>query len=111
MIRIYLDDKRDTPKVVEADRYLPYEERRVYTHRTYTAAETIELLKTGEVTFISFDHDLGPAEAGTGYDVARWIEERAHTDPEFVVPDWSIHSANPVGANNIQRAMESAMRA
>lgn len=103
-MRLYLDDLRPTPASVWYDAALPF------THSPKTAWEAIELLKTGEVDFISFDHDLGPAEAGTGYDVARWIEEQAGTNPDFRVPDWSVHSANPVGAGNIQRAMLAAVR-
>lgn len=95
-MRLYLDDIRPTPIG--------------YDTRAYTAAEAIEFLKTGEVTTISFDHDLGPATAGTGYDVARWIEEQCHTT-NFKCPDWHIHSANPVGAGNIDVAMKSAWAA
>lgn len=76
--------------------------------RAYTAQEAIDILKTGKVGLISFDHDLGEPENGTGYDVAKWIEEMAHTDPSFMVPEWAIHSANPVGRENIRRAMWSA---
>ena len=92
-MRLYLDDIRPTPLG--------------YDTRAYTAEEAIDFLKTGLVTEISFDHDLGPSEAGTGYDVAAWIEEQCHTT-EFKCPDWHIHSANPVGGANIQAAMESA---
>ena len=96
-MRLYLDDLRVTP--------------RDFDRRVYTAAEAIAAIEAGGVTLISFDHDLGPEDAGTGYDVARWIEEQAHTDPDFVVPDWRVHSANPVGAGNIHRAMLAAVRA
>ena len=94
MMRLYLDDVRPTPTD--------------YTHRAYTAQEAIALLKTGQVDFLSFDHDLGQPDNGTGYDVARWIEEQAHTVPGFVVPGWAVHSANPVGARNINAAMLAA---
>jgi len=95
-MRLYLDDERKTP----AD----------FNIRTYTAQATIDRLAMGGITFISFDHDLGPEDAGTGYDVAKWIEAQAATNPSFVVPDWHVHSGNPVGARNIQRAMLSAVR-
>src|SRR5438874_440751 len=39
--------------------------------------KAIDLLKTGEVTEISLDHDLGvEIEVGTGYDVLLWIEDQ-----------------------------------
>jgi hypothetical protein len=97
LMRLYLDDLRITPTGFDV--------------RAFTAAEAIEVLKTGNITFISFDHDLGEPECGTGYDVAKWIEEQAHTNSMFVMPDWTVHSGNPVGAGNIQRAMLSADRA
>lgn len=93
MIRIYLDDLRPTPEG--------------FTHRCYTASEAIALLGTGQVEFISFDHDLGPETAGTGYDVARYIEEQVGQGA-LRCPDWSIHSGNPVGARNINAAMLAA---
>lgn len=94
---LYLDDVRPTPDG--------------FNLRAYTAQEAIELLKKGNISSISFDHDLGPEEAGTGYDVAKWIEEEAYTNPNFSTPEWQIHSANPVGIKNIKNAMESADRA
>ncbi len=95
-MRLYLDDLRPTPSDFDA--------------RAYTAAEAIRLLESGAVTLISFDHDLGEPENGTGYDVARWIEEQVATNPDFRMPDWRVHSANPVGAGNIHRAMINANR-
>lgn len=94
--KLYLDDLRDTPEG--------------FNLRAYTAKEAIDMLEKGNISLISFDHDLGPEEAGTGYEVAKWIEEKAYTDPNFAVPDWKIHSANPVGVKNIERAMNSATR-
>jgi hypothetical protein len=91
-----------------------------------SAARAIELLRTGEVVQVSLDHDLGMdghgqtaagiilvrpvEEAGTGYDVAAWIEEQAHAGalPPML---WAIHSANPVGRERIRQAMESAEKA
>jgi hypothetical protein len=93
-MRLYLDDVRPTPDG--------------YDLRAYTAQEAITMLTTGMVTFISFDHDLGEEKNGTGYDVAKWIEEQAYTHSHFIVPDWQVHSANPVGARNIDVAMRSA---
>lgn len=93
-MKLYLDDVRPTPEG--------------FDWRAYTAQEAIELLLRVNVTFISFDHDLGPVEAGTGYDVAKWIEEMTRTQ-SFIPPDYVVHSANPVGKANIIAAMESAL--
>lgn len=93
MIRIWLDDLRTMPEG--------------FTHWARTASEAIDLLRTGTVDEISFDHDLGPEEAGSGYDVAKFIEEQAHLG-KLKPMNWHIHSANPVGRANIEAAMKSA---
>lgn len=77
---IYLDDERPCPAG-----WIPAK----------TAAEAIALLSAGGVDVISLDHDLGPPEAGTGYDVICWIEERVFTDPTYEAPEIDIHTANP----------------
>lgn len=71
-----------------------------------TAPEAIKLLETKKVTLISFDHDLGDG-AGTGYEVAVWIEGAAFL---MQIPRlaWEVHTQNPVGAKNIRAAMEGA---
>jgi len=94
-IRLWLDDVRSMPSP--------------YNFHAKTSQEAIEKLKTGKVTHMSFDHDLGPEEAGTGYDVAKWIEEAAY-NKEISKIAWRVHSANPIGAKNIERAMQSAER-
>jgi hypothetical protein len=70
-----------------------------------TAEEAIELIRSGIVSKISFDHDLG--EGLTGYDVAKEIEDLAREDKIKPI-DYYIHTGNPVGANNIDRAMKQA---
>jgi hypothetical protein len=94
-INLWLDDIRSMPVS--------------YNKHVKTAQEAIDILKTGKVKSISFDHDLGPEEAGTGHDVAKWIEEAAF-NKEIPPLRWRVHSANPVGARNIERAMEAADR-
>lgn len=61
-----------------------------------------------EEIIVSFDHDLGDDEQhGTGYDLAKYFEGTAGSGKIFNVIEWHIHSANPVGRANIQKAMES----
>mgnify|MGYP003606239306 CR=1 FL=1 len=65
----------------------------------------IELLKTGQVTDLSLDHDLGDDERGTGYDVVLWIEEAVATGV-FVPPRIIVHSANAPARAKMEAGLE-----
>ena len=95
-IIMWLDDERPMPGG--------------YTHHVKTADQAIELLKTGKVITCSLDHDLGSDYNGTGYDVAKWIEEQAHAGTLAKVR-CRVHSHNPAGAKNMKLALQSAYRA
>lgn len=95
-MKVWLDDVREMPSNFDI--------------HVKTANEAIALLKTGNVICISLDHDLGDHYAtccGTGYQVAKFIEEKAHlgTLPKL---QWFIHSANPVGRKNMIAALQRA---
>lgn len=99
-MRIWLDDLRPMPPG--------------YDVHVCTAPEVIEYLKSGKVTRISLDHDLGECNVegvapGTGYDVAAWIEEQAYNG-KLAKVEWSLHSANPVGRRNMELALQNADR-
>jgi len=101
-MKVYLDDVRKCPVGW-------------YLARDYN--EAIKLLKTGRVTEISLDHDLGAQhydammlenmgepfkyEGKTGYDVITWMEENN------VWPDriW-IHTMNPAAKIRMQAALK-----
>ena len=89
-MKVYLDDERATPEG---------------WHRVYWPDEAIAILKTGRVTELSLDHDLGADERGTGYDVVLWIEEAVITRG-FVPPKISVHSAN----SSARQKMEMGIR-
>ena len=93
-MNIWLDDIRSAPENTKWDAHC------------FNARAAILLIKTGKVKYISFDHDLGPGP--TGYDVALEIEELA-AKKKIPPISYYIHSANPVGAQNIRRAMERAI--
>ena len=96
-MKLWLDDIRPMPVS--------------FTVHAKTAADAIQILRTGLVTEISFDHDLGPETAGNGYQVACFIEAAAYLlKSEFKMPIWQVHSANPVGRQNIVNAMNNAER-
>jgi hypothetical protein len=93
MMKLWLDDVRPMPEG--------------YDRHARTADEAIALLETGDVSHISFDHDLGTEKDGN--DVAIAIEKMAH-DGIVVEMEWTIHSANPVGRKEIEMTMKSAQR-
>jgi hypothetical protein len=93
MIALWLDDVRPMPPQ--------------YTHLAKTAAQAIEVLKTRQVCKISLDHDLGEGN-GTGYDVAKWIEEHAFLGDLPRITGLRVHTDNPVGRQNINAALRRA---
>ncbi len=92
-MRIFLDDVREpVPALGEV----------IVVRDARTA---MDLVKTGLVSWISFDHDLGTEL--TGYDVAMLIEELVFMG-DIPCPEWQVHSANPVGRERIKMAMLGA---
>ena len=89
-MKIYLDDERVPPEGWILKRW---------------PGEVIELLKLGQVTELSLDHDLGDDQRGTGYDVVLWIEE-AVALREFKPPKIRVHSAN----SSALQKMEAGIR-
>jgi hypothetical protein len=73
--------------------------------RTRWPDEVIGLLKSGLVTEISLDHDLGNDKRGTGYDVLLWIEE-AVANTSFIPPKITIHTSN----TSARQKMEAAVK-
>jgi hypothetical protein len=98
-VRVYLDDVREAPEGWV---------------RTDTAGETIELLKTGEVTHLSLDHDLGVRPEGpedTGYFVLSWLEQEVGLGRwQHPLPALVVHSANPPAHERMLRAIQSIRR-
>jgi len=73
--------------------------------RASTYEEAIGYLDTGRVVLMSLDHDLGTGKSG--YDIAKWIEERAflHLIPRI---DWRIHGSDPGYASSMEQALRNA---
>ena len=95
-IRVWLDDVRDAPAAGWT--------------RAFTAREAVALLEAGGVVEISLDHDLGDeATCGNGYQVACWMEAAVATHG-FEPPTIRVHSANVVGRQRMQQAIESIER-
>lgn len=103
MIKLWLDDERN-PQDAVIQELFGADSEMVWVK---TADAAIARLKSNAVAWISLDHDLGTT--ATGYDVARWIEQRAHSG-ELNRLAWTVHSANIVGARAMRRALENADR-
>ena len=77
--------------------------------RTY--ADAVWAVKTyGMPDYISFDHDLGTEE--TGYTFAKWLGDYL-MDNDQKLDSWfayQVHSANPVGAKNIDEYMKNLIK-
>lgn len=64
--------------------------------------ETIDM--RGLPLSISFDHDLGAAK--DGFDCAQWLINYCIKNRQNL-PEWSIHSSNPVGKKEIKSVLET----
>lgn len=95
---LYLDDVRD-----------PSTNRDWTVVRSVTAfQETI--LNQGLPEEISFDHDLGD-DVPSGYDAVKWLIDLAiENDLPLENVETNVHSANPVGAENIRGILASFQR-
>lgn len=101
-IKVFLDDDTAAPE--------RQKDFRGYDVWVTTPEEAIALLRKGNVSHISLDHDLGlEPDTRNGYMVAAWIEQAA---AEGSIPRlmWRCHSRNPVGKDNMRAALTSADR-
>lgn len=100
---LWLDDERD-PKE-------PYNIENFGSNPSMVWVKTVpeakELIKSGVVTSISFDNDLGLPEEGKH--LARWIEEQAFNGSLSPIK-WRVHSMNGEGKREIIAAMKNADR-
>lgn len=101
-MKIWLDDVRPAPEgwiwCKNSQEFCSYENLLAFVN--------------GEVEAISFDHDLGIESAGNGYQIACTLEELVYSERMYRrnLPEFTIHSANPVGRRNIQRAIDNIYR-
>lgn len=91
---IWLDDERPAPGG---------------WYHVKTATHAIKLLETRTVLEISLDNDLG-LDDEEGYDVLKFLEEKAFTEPDFPIPKISIHTANPVARQKMEAGIKNIKR-
>ncbi len=90
---LYIDDIRNPEGIFDIAR---------------TSNEAIEYMKTnGCPSYISWDHDLGGSD--TSMVVVNWMIETDLDNNGFIPCDFSffVHSANPVGAANIESKLNN----
>ena len=87
-----------------------------------TSQEAIKYVEVhGMPQRLTLDHDLGMISALSDENDKTYIVEdtvmiflkwlsRTYWDGEAAIPEYTVHSANPVGRNNIQSYMESWKR-
>lgn len=68
-------------------------------------------VRFGMPGFISFDHDLGPGEDAMMF--CRWLAYEFYDkdNKNHKIPNYQVHSSNPVGVENIKSFMDSWVRA
>lgn len=96
MYKMFLDDLRIASKYYEDDPNM------VTIRSYYDAVKYVQ--EHGIPSFVSFDHDLGDENEveKTGYDFAKFLIEYM-LDNNINEPfAYYVHSANPVGAENIR---------
>jgi hypothetical protein len=109
---LFLDDTRNPNKFLNDTRHW------VVVRNYNQFVETIR--KQGLPKFISFDHDLadehyvqsvdyGKFKEKTGYDCATWLIEYC-MNTEQSLPEYQVHSMNPVGRMNINMIFECYKR-
>jgi hypothetical protein len=97
MTYLYIDDERT-----------PSTDHEWVVVRSYN--EAIDYLEANPCpSYISFDHDLG--DSPTGKDIATWMVRRdLNCEPgnDYIPTDFqfNVHSANPVGRDNIKAVLE-----
>lgn len=96
MTKVYLDDER-TPKVIPFDEII----RNSWDFFDY-------IKEHGCPDYISFDHDLGD-ESNDGYEIVKQLVTMDILRSGKLIPEnftWHVHSANPVGRDNINKYLE-----
>lgn len=93
---LFLDDLRDVS-------YVPHRSNFKVARSTDEAITLVD--KYGIPEFISFDHDLG--ETDRAMDFLKILYSKF---PDGPVPEFQIHSSNPVGRDNISSYMDSWKR-
>ncbi len=107
-ILLWLDDYRDCFSDPEWLVFSPIDQDEVVWVKNYT--EFVRYINDiGIPDAISFDHDLGEfinGEEKTGYNCVQYLVDYC-IDNNIEFPEYNIHSANPVGKDNMKFLIEN----
>lgn len=117
--KLFLDDVRTMTDCVAYMHSRIGRKNPIYLEKGWAICRNFECFKAtildmGIPDFISFDHDLADEHYlnflqgkpnsyytdPTGYDCAKWLVEYCHLK-DLKIPDFAVHSMNPVGAERI----------
>jgi hypothetical protein len=91
-MRVFLDDIR-SPKTENFDKI-------ARSIEDFKSIIEVALLSNTKITYISFDHDLG--ECPDGLDCVKYLVEKDMDNDILSVDfEYNVHSANPVGSQDI----------
>jgi hypothetical protein len=85
-MKVYLDDQRPAPPGWVLVR---------------NADDAIDQLRTGKVTELSLDYDLGDPHFGTGLQVLDWLEQ-ALEERKVSLPRLTAHSGSVIGRRRLE---------
>lgn len=95
---LWLDDQLADPNAI--DRHTP----RGFIGAASTAEAIALVISLGVPDYMSLDHDL--SQEDRSMDFLKWLSSNYTDSP----PKYDVHSANPIGRDNIISFMESWIR-
>lgn len=127
--KLFLDDVRTMTDCVTYMHSRIGSRNPVYLEKGWVICRNYECFKStileyGLPTFVSFDHDLQSYPTSiqeaeyadrygyreqTGQDCAKWLIEYC-MDHDFEIPEFAVHSMNPVGGERIFSLLTQAKR-
>lgn len=120
---LFIDDERSFTDKFVVDNYSHLYPKDIEVYTARTAQQAIQIVeKLGMCSFVSYDHDLGilanllDKDENIEYYVdhtvmtfLKWLS-KTYWHPGMPIPEYAIHSANPIGRANIKAFMDSWAR-
>ena len=104
-IILFLDDCRKASNYVDTVNNIV---RQSFTYNEFTVDVQDYFFLYGRIDEVWFDHDLGDPN-GDGYDCAKYLVKFCDENG-YKLPKWHIHSANPVGRDNVDSHLKILLK-